>query len=93
MNLLDTFQILLVIYKIVLSANYKVSHLPENITFSNFAGEYKSSYELENNFIIVKRNLVIKQNIYNPEEYNTFKELIQKPVTDVRNVMVLDKSP
>jgi Domain of Unknown Function with PDB structure (DUF3857)/Domain of Unknown Function with PDB structure (DUF3858)/Transglutaminase-like superfamily len=78
-------------YKIILPPGYKVSHLPENRQFSNSAGDFTSSYESGDGFILVNRNLNIKQNIFTASEYDSFKELIYKPINDVRSIMVLDK--
>lgn len=79
-------------YKITIPSNYKVSNLPNNQNFSNSAGEYTSTYQAEGGYITVKRHLVIKNDVYSPEEYPAFKELLHKPINDVRSVMVLEKS-
>ncbi|NEO30662.1 MAG: DUF3857 domain-containing protein [Symploca sp. SIO3C6] len=78
-------------YKIKLPQDYKVSHIPGNIDFSNDAGEYTSSYKTDGVYIVVKRHLIINKNIYSPQEYPAFKELMYKPVNDARSVMVLQK--
>ncbi len=78
-------------YKITVPSDYKVSNLPENKNFSNSAGEYTSSYQAENGYISIKRHLVIKNDVYSPEKYLAFKELVNKPINDVRSVMGLEK--
>jgi glucan biosynthesis protein len=78
-------------YKIILPQGYKIDHLPESRNFFNGAGKYTSSYEKGQGYILVKRNLIINNNVYSPEEYPAFKELIYKPINDARSAMVLDK--
>ncbi|MBP5974810.1 DUF3857 domain-containing protein [Brasilonema sp. CT11] len=78
-------------YKIILPTGYKISHLPENRSFSNAAGEYKCRYESGNGYIRVQRNLMIKNDIYSAEEYPAFQDLIYKTINDARGVMVLEK--
>jgi hypothetical protein len=77
--------------KILLPPGYKIDRLPESRTFSNAAGKYISSYEKGQGYVLVKRNLIINNTVYSPEEYPAFKELIYKPINDARSVMVLDK--
>ncbi len=78
-------------YQITLPQGYKINHLPESKNFANAAGEYQSSYEAASGYIRVKRKLIINNDIYSPEEYPAFKELIYKPINDARSVMVLEK--
>ncbi|MCU0566813.1 MAG: DUF3857 domain-containing protein [Oculatellaceae cyanobacterium Prado106] len=78
-------------YNINLPAGYRVQRLPEAIEFANAAGRYTSRYITQDNQITVQRELVINQDVYSPEEYAAFRELLYKPVNDVRSVMVLNK--
>ncbi len=78
-------------YKITTPPGYKLNHLPVAINFANATGKYKSSYEVVNEYIHVKRNLVIQNNVYSPEEYPAFKDLIDKCINDARSRMVLEK--
>lgn len=78
-------------YKILIPAGYKISHIPENIYFLNVAGKYTSSYEIGNGYILNKRHLLIKNDVYSAQDYSSFKVLIYKTINDAHSVMVLEK--
>lgn len=79
-------------YKIKIPSGYKIVRQPDNKDFSNTTGSYKSSYKQGKEYILVKRYLVINRDVYNPEEYPAFQDLIYKPINDARSVMVLEKT-
>ena len=78
-------------YKIVIPAGYKISHIPENIYFLNVAGKYTSSYEIGNGYILNKRHLLIKNDVYSAQDDSSFKVLIYQTINDAHSVMVLEK--
>jgi hypothetical protein len=61
-----------------------VTALPSDINFENAAGRYLSSYKNENGAIMVRRELILKQDSYAPQEYGAFRELIMKSVEDAK---------
>lgn len=62
----------------------KIESLPMNLNFKNAAGTYQSVYRQENNSVTIKRELIIRKDVFQPEEYQAARELIQKAVSDVK---------
>jgi len=79
-------------YEISIPESYKVTHLPKNIKFKNDAGEYQSNYTKRGHKIVVKRDFVLNKDVYSPEEYADFKELLYKPINDGRAIMAIERS-
>jgi len=61
--------------------------LPTEVKFENAAGSFSSSYKAEGNTISIARELIIKQDIYKPEEYPAFRELIMKHLESVEEMI------
>ncbi|MBW4522712.1 MAG: DUF3857 domain-containing protein [Scytolyngbya sp. HA4215-MV1] len=80
-------------YRITIPEGYQINRLPEATQFSNAAGEYNSHYQADPDarYIMVQRNLVLKQDVYNANEYPALRALIYQPVNDARSAIVLKK--
>lgn len=61
-----------------------VTAVPPDINFENAAGRYLSSYKNENGAVTVRRELILKEDSYAPQEYAAFRELILKSVEDAK---------
>ncbi|MBV9959086.1 MAG: DUF3858 domain-containing protein, partial [Acidobacteria bacterium] len=61
-----------------------VTTVPTGINFENAAGSYLSSYKNENGTVTIRRELVVKEDLYGPQEYPAFRELMMKCVEDAK---------
>ncbi|WP_422138142.1 DUF3857 domain-containing protein [Endozoicomonas sp. ALC020] len=78
-------------HRMKLPKNYKVTRLPENLKVDNQAGTYSSHYRMEGNTLVVKRQIVIKKNLYQPGEYPEFERLAYLAINDRRAVIALKR--
>lgn len=77
---------------ILVPTNYHFQSLPHAITIHNTAGDYMSQYQtLSSSKIKITRQLVLKRNYYNPEDYNDLKIIASQAARDANNILYLRK--
>lgn len=53
---------------------FQVEGLPEGVTFDSKVGTYQLQIERDENYIVYKRSLTMKETVLPPEEYTAFRE-------------------
>ena len=66
-----------------------VARLPSDIDLRTAAGRYTARYRLENGTLVVRRELVIKKEVIQPDAYPDLDTLIYAPLMDARAIIVL----
>lgn len=75
-------------------AGYHFTHvLPVDQSIDNSAGHYTSRYRLsdDSKTLLANRQLLIKQDIYFPEQYYQFRDLVKVAVNDRKSTAILAK--
>ncbi|WP_172806936.1 DUF3857 domain-containing protein [Endozoicomonas arenosclerae] len=76
-------------HRMTLPENYRVVRLPDNLQVDNEAGSYTSHYRVDGNELVVTRQIVIKKNLYQADEYPEFEELAYLAINDRRSIIAL----
>lgn len=63
-------------------SGFKIKEVPQNVNLTNEAGSYISEYKLNGNTLSVTRELIIKQDIYTPQQYPAFRIILNKAIED-----------
>ncbi|HXG83112.1 MAG TPA: DUF3857 domain-containing protein, partial [Pyrinomonadaceae bacterium] len=69
-------------FKLKFPANVSITALAPNTKFTSEVGSFSAEYKLENNHVVVTRELIIAKDAVKPGEYAKFKELIEKAVEE-----------
>lgn len=78
-------------YRVQLPEGYKLLRVPAAVNLSNPSGSYQATYEQVGSTLIVWRRLVLLKDIYSPDEYPVFRELVLRVLQDLRTTLVFSK--
>ena len=77
--------------KIIFPTDYRIASPIKNIAKEAKYGKYSFDYELSDDFIILKRKIVVNKGNYKPEEYADFRSFINKLLKISNRFLVLTK--
>lgn len=78
-------------YRLHLPSGYKPLRLPSAVSLSNAAGSFEARYSWAGEVLRVERRLVLNKDVYTPEEYLAFRELMLRMLQDLRTPLVLSR--
>ena len=68
-------------------AGLAVTRLPPDVDVGNAAGQYVAHYRYTAASIEVTRHLIVRKDVFAPQDYAAFDALIQLPLADAREVV------
>jgi hypothetical protein len=69
-------------YKLRFPEKVQIASLPPAVKMENAAGVYRSEYKNAGDAILLTRELIVKKDVFTPQEYPALRELIKKTVED-----------
>lgn len=74
-----------------LQNKFEIESLPKNLIIKNEFGEYDYKVELLNNSIHLTRKLLIRQGLYSPEKYESYRKFREQVARNENNKILLIK--
>ncbi len=79
-------------FKIEIPEDYSIENIPEDKSITNKFGTYSISFKVNENRIIYKRKLLIKEGAYSKDDYNLYREF-RRSISKIDNSkVILNKS-
>ena len=60
----------------------KLAEMPKNVSLSCSAADYKITYKMEGTKLIAVREMIVKKDVVNPNEYDELKSFFEKVVEE-----------
>jgi hypothetical protein len=80
-------------YEVDLPDGYSLADVPADVAFDNAAGRYQARYELAEGALKVERQFVLNQDVYGPDQFSAFQDVVYALLGDVRRTLVLTRAP